>query len=48
MPELLTNMAGYFDINEGFTKCIERIKEVQKTAATIDENLIIMQLFLEW
>ena len=33
-------MTSYFDINEGFTKYIERMKEAQKTAATVDVNLI--------
>ena len=33
-------MASYFGINEVFTKHIERMKEVQKTAAMIDVNLI--------
>ena len=40
MLELLTSMASYFDIEEGFTSCIELMKEAQKTAATIDPNLI--------
>ena len=33
-------MNSYFDINEGFTKYIEKIKEAEKTAATVDVNLI--------
>ena len=40
VSELLTNMASYFNINEVFTKHIERMKEAQKTAANIDANLI--------
>ena len=40
ISELLNNMASYFDFNEGFKKHIERMKEAQKTAATIDVNLI--------
>ena len=40
MSEILTNIASYFDINEGFAKCIERMKEAQKIAAIIDANLI--------
>ena len=30
ISELLHNMASYFDINEGFTKHIERMKDAQK------------------
>ena len=33
-------MASYFDINEGFRKYVERMKEAQKTVATISTNLI--------
>ena len=33
-------MASYFDIDEHFSKHNERMKESQKTAATIDTNLI--------
>ena len=33
-------MNSYFDINKGFTKCIEKMKEAQKTAATVNANLI--------
>ena len=40
VSELLTNMADYFDINEGFTRYIERMKEAQKIASTVDRNLI--------
>ena len=40
ISELLNNMTSYFDINEGFTKHIEKMKEAQKTAATVDVNLI--------
>ena len=40
ISELLSNMEDYFDINEGFTKCVERMKEAQNIAATVDVNLI--------
>ena len=40
ISELLVDMAGYYDMNEGFMKCIEQMKEAQKTASTIDANLI--------
>ena len=40
ISELLSNMTSYFDINEGFARYIERMKEAQKTAATIDADLI--------
>jgi len=33
-------MSSYFDINDGFTRYVERMKEAQKTASTIDVNLI--------
>ena len=33
-------MNSYFDINEGFTKYVEKMKEAQKTAAIVDVNLI--------
>lgn len=35
-----TNNLKYFDINEGFSKHIEKMKEVQKVAATVDPDLI--------
>ena len=38
--KLLANMIDYFDINEGFTGYIERMKEAQKIATTVDINLI--------
>lgn len=40
ISDLLKEMSSYFDINEGFTRHIERMKEAQKTASTIDANLI--------
>ena len=40
MPELLQNIASYFKTNAGFTTYIDRMKEAQKTVATIDLNLI--------
>ena len=40
ISELLNNMASYFNINEGFTKYVERMKDAQKTEATMDLNLI--------
>ena len=33
-------MTTYFDINDGFTKYIERMKEAQKVAATVNKDLI--------
>ena len=33
-------MTTYFDINNGFTKYIERMKEAQKVVATINTDLI--------
>lgn len=40
MSELLTEMTNSFDVNEGFSKHIEKTKEAQKVAATVDPNLI--------
>ena len=37
--ELLTEMITYFDVNEGFSKCVEKMKEAQKVAATVDPDL---------
>ena len=40
ISELLSEMSSYFDINDGFARYLERMKEAQKTASTIDVNLI--------
>ena len=33
-------MASYFNINEGFSRHLEKMKEAQKAAATINPDLI--------
>ena len=33
-------MSSYFDINEGFARYLEKMKEFQKIAATVDKELI--------
>lgn len=40
ISNLLSKMASYFNINKGFTKYLEKMKEAQKTASTIDSDLI--------
>ena len=40
ISELLKEMSSYFDINDGFARYIERMKEAQKIADTVDVNLI--------
>ena len=40
ISDLLSQMCSYFDIINSFAHHIERIKEAQKTASTIDVNLI--------
>ena len=40
MSELLAEMSDYFDINDGFTKHVQKMKEAQKVAANVDVNLI--------
>lgn len=38
--ELLSEMAGYFNANDGFARHAERMKDSQRVAATIDPDLI--------
>ena len=40
ISDLLSQISSYFEINEGFACYVERMKEAQKTASTIDINLI--------
>ena len=40
VSDLMTEMKDCFGTNEGFSKCLEKMKEAQKTASTIDPNLI--------
>ena len=40
ISELLAEMGNYFDINEGFASYIEKMKNAQKIATTVDANLI--------
>ena len=40
ISELLSEMSSYFDINEGFARYLEKMKEAQKIAATVDKDLI--------
>ena len=46
ISELLAEIGNYFDINEGFARYIEKIKNTQKIAATADTNLINNAIFL--
>ena len=34
-------MISYFDINDGFSRHVEKIKEAQEIASTVDDDLII-------
>jgi len=36
----MSEMSSYFDINEGFARYLEKMKEPQKIAATVDKELI--------
>ena len=40
ISELFSEISIYFDINDGFTRCSEKMKECQKIAATVDADLI--------